>query len=89
MTGSGNLKLVDMASGATLPNGNIPGEYRVRDFQFPDVLTAGMAYQLNERTTFVADVSRINWSEVMDKFQLSFTADAAVRDWADRHWMSA
>jgi long-chain fatty acid transport protein len=77
-TGDGYMKLVDVASGNALPGGNIPGEYRVKDFQFPDVATIGMAYQLSDSTLLAADFSRINWSDVMENFNLSFTADSAV-----------
>ncbi|HPE62177.1 MAG TPA: outer membrane protein transport protein [Thiolinea sp.] len=78
LKGDGSMKLVDMASGTALPSATIPGKYTIRDFQFPDVASIGMAYQLNERTTFGLDYSRINWSGVMDQFRLSFTADSNV-----------
>ncbi|MEZ5535131.1 MAG: outer membrane protein transport protein [Thiolinea sp.] len=76
--GDGYMKLVDVASGNALPNANIPGEYRIKDFQFPDVATVGMAYQVSDQTMLVADFSHINWSEVMKNFNLSFTVDSAV-----------
>lgn len=77
-TGDGSLKLVDVASGSALPNADIPGEYRIKDFQFPDVATIGMAYQFSDKTMVAADFSRINWSDSMENFDLSFTADSAV-----------
>ncbi|SEA60604.1 long-chain fatty acid transport protein [Thiothrix caldifontis] len=72
-TGDGNMKLVNLATGAT--DVSIPGKYTIKDFQFPATTTVGAAYKLTDKTTVAADVSRIGWSDTMKDFNLNFTAD--------------
>ena len=64
------------------PNGNyveatipVTGEIRVKDFQWPSTFGMGMAYQANSQWTITADYKRINWSEVMNSFNMVFVAD--------------
>jgi long-chain fatty acid transport protein len=57
---------------------NIPvrGSIAVKDFEWPATWGAGLAYQAHERVLVVADVRRIQWSGVMQQFEMRF--DAAV-----------
>ncbi len=73
--GSGSMAIV-------MPNNGpgsmtIPGTFKIKDFQFPATFTLGMAYQLNQ-WLLAADISQIMWSDSMDKFNMTFTADASV-----------
>ncbi len=51
----------------------VKGKISIRDFQWPETYGIGMAYQ-TDRLMFALDVKQINWSDVMDKFTMSFTA---------------
>ncbi len=59
---------------------NISGRIAVHDFQWPEMFGAGLAYQANDKLLVTADYRRINWSGVMDKFRLTFTADQQQAD---------
>ncbi len=77
MEGRGALKMNatgPMLGGtATIP---ITGKLKVIDFQWPETFGLGMAYQVNDKFTLVADYKHIDWSNVMSKFRMSFVADA-------------
>jgi len=54
---------------------SVSGKISVNDFQFPAQIGLGMAYQ-EDRWMVAADVKIIQWSDVMDSFRMTFTADA-------------
>ena len=57
--------------------GSVPltGEVEIKDFQWPDVLTAGIAYQPSDKWLFTADVERMGWAESMKSLKMTFTAN--------------
>jgi long-chain fatty acid transport protein len=56
---------------ATIP---LKGKIQVRDFQWPQTIGLGVAYQATDKLMIVADYKWINWADVM-KNLLTFTAD--------------
>ncbi len=62
--------------------GRIPqalaGEMRVRDFEWPAMVGAGLAWHPPGRWAFVADVREVFWSRVMGGFNMRFTASNAA-----------
>jgi long-chain fatty acid transport protein len=62
--------------------GHVPqslvGDYRVRDFQWPAMLAAGLAWYPADRWMVVADVREIFWQNVMKQFHMSFVASGAA-----------
>jgi long-chain fatty acid transport protein len=57
---------------ATIP---LNGKIQVRDFQWPQTIGLGVAYQATDKLLLVADYKWINWADVMKNFKLTFTAD--------------
>lgn len=55
----------------------LTGTIKVNDFEWPALLGAGFAYRPNSRWLLAADVREIFWQDVMDQFQMTFTADGA------------
>ena len=53
----------------------IAGEISVKDFQWPAIYGAGLAYRPNEKLLLACDVKVIGWADVMEQFQLVFVAD--------------
>ncbi len=53
----------------------VTGEIKVKDFQWPMQIGVGASYQVNEQLTLAADVRQIMWSQVMESFKMTFTAD--------------
>lgn len=65
------------ADGATLtigvPNvGAIPGKLTVVDFQWPETLGMGVAWQATPALLIAADVKQLRWSKVMKDFRMRF-----------------
>jgi long-chain fatty acid transport protein len=62
--------------------GHIPqsltGDYRVRNFQWPAMLGAGLAWHPAPAWMLTADVREIFWKDVMKEFNMNFTASAAA-----------
>jgi len=54
----------------------LAGEIAVEDFQWPATYGIGAAFRPTDRLVLVADVKRIAWSQVMEDFEMTFTADA-------------
>lgn len=82
----------DGATLSTDTGGSITGTIKVRDFQWPATYGLGIAYQPNDRWLFAADYKRINWSEVMQAFRMTFieptlgAMDVAMPQyWEDQH----
>lgn len=51
------------------------GDITVRDFEWPALLGAGMAWHATDKLLLVADVRQIYWAAVMENFNLRFVAD--------------
>lgn len=60
---------------ATVP---LTGKITVKDFQWPDMIALGLAYQASDALMVVADYKRIKWSGVMQDFKMTFTASTAA-----------
>lgn len=58
---------------ATVP---VSGSISVHNFQWPQAIAFGAAYQASENLMLVADYKRLGWKEVMKDFKVTFTADA-------------
>lgn len=52
----------------------LAGDIRVRDFEWPAMLGAGLAYRPTPDWLLVADLRRVMWSDVMKQFTMGFTA---------------
>ncbi len=59
---------------------NIPvtGTIAVRDFEWPAMLGAGVAYKPVERVLLALDFKYVYWSSVMKDFRMVFTADESA-----------
>ena len=57
---------------------SLTGDYRVRDFQWPAMLGAGLAWYPAPRWMVAADVREIFWKNVMKQFAMSFVASNAA-----------
>ena len=66
-----NVQGMDPTGGATTMT--MTGRVTVHDFQWPATASIGAAYQFNDRFMLAADVKRLNWSDVMGAFDLTFT----------------
>ena len=58
---------------ATIP---LHGKISVKDFQWPQMIGAGVAYQASDKLLIVFDYKWINWKDVMKNFAMGFTADS-------------
>lgn len=58
----------------------IPGKMAVEDFQWPAVFGAGVAFSPAERWVLAADYKRIQWSDTMADFTMTFTAEGGDLD---------
>jgi long-chain fatty acid transport protein len=56
---------------------SLAGEIRVRDFEWPAMLGAGVAWTPAKSWMIAADLRQVYWSGVMDSFRMRFTASAA------------
>ena len=54
---------------------DLSGKIQVKDFQWPQTIGAGIAYQASPELIVVFDYKWINWADVMDSFKMTFTAD--------------
>jgi long-chain fatty acid transport protein len=50
----------------------------VHNFQWPQTIAMGAAYQVNDQLLLVADYKRIGWKDVMKNFSMTFTAGSAA-----------
>jgi len=60
-------------SAATIP---VTGKISLVDFEWPETMGLGIAYQASDKLLFALDYKRINWADVMKNFNMTFTADA-------------
>ncbi len=56
---------------ATIP---LNGKIQVKDFQWPQMLGAGAAYEVSPNVIVVFDYKWINWADAMKSFKMTFTA---------------
>ena len=75
-----SMKVNGLATGDTDVVIPVSGRIRVKDFQWPQTIGAGMAYQATEKLMVVFDYKWINWEAVMKDFKMVFTADDAQGD---------
>lgn len=64
---------VGAQSGLEVP---VQGTVKIVDFQWPQSVGLGVAYQATDRWLLAADWLRHQWADVMPHLRLSFTADA-------------
>ena len=57
--------------------GSLPGKIVVNDFQWPETYGIGVAWNATKRLMIAADYKRINWSDVMKSFKMTFEAPLA------------
>jgi len=67
---------MDVVMGGTATAIPVTGDLRVKDFQWPATLAMGIAHTYNDKLLVAADVKHLDWSSVMDSFNMSFTADS-------------
>lgn len=60
----------------------LTGDFRVRDFQWPAMLGAGLAWHPAPRWMIAADLREIFWQHVMKEFSMSFVASGAAANGA-------
>lgn len=80
LTGEGTMSVAydDGATGAVMA---MPGTYTVAGFEWPATMALGFAYQASSKLMVVADVKKINWSDVMENFNVRFeTAGGGYMD---------
>lgn len=71
------MTTVDTSTGTmiTMPADVVmEGDIAVQNFEWPATMALGMSFQANDKLMVVADVKRINWSEVMKNFTMRFDA---------------
>ena len=85
--------LSDMETGDTNANLsaqgglNIDGKVTITDFQMPSVLAVGASWKYSPSVMFAADIKRIGWSDVMDKFRMRLdTSVGSVNFQIDQKW---
>ncbi len=74
--GNGTMDIVK-PDGTSALGQAVPGKYTIKDFQFPSTLSIGLAYTV-DKWLLAADITQINWSDVMADFKMNFTVDANV-----------
>lgn len=55
----------------------LTGKIKVKDFQWPQMLAAGVAYQPTNELMIVFDYKWINWKNVMKSFKMTFEASSS------------
>ncbi|WP_217998695.1 OmpP1/FadL family transporter [Novosphingobium naphthalenivorans] len=75
-------QMADMKGGATLTAvdgivGQVPltGSIRIRNFQLPQHIDAGISQQITPRLRLAVDVSEVFWKDVMANIDVGFVAD--------------
>jgi long-chain fatty acid transport protein len=63
----------DIAGG--LITQSLTGKIKVRNFEWPATFAAGIALNPSDKWMIAGDVKLIDWSTVMDKFEMTFIAD--------------
>ena len=87
--GDASMTVIDGTTGTNVMNGSI----KVKDFQWPATIAAGMAFNASDRLMIAADVKILQWSDVMKDFTMEFSPDAMAgesatitfyQDWDDQ-----
>ena len=55
----------------------IKGKIKVKDFEWPEMMSVGVTWKPNDKWMVSADFKQIKWSAVMDKFSMTFDADSS------------
>ncbi len=71
-----SMNVVGPATGGVPATVPVTGKIKIVDFQWPQMIGTGAAYQASEKLMLVFDYKWINWKAVMKDFKMSFTADA-------------
>ncbi|MGD9709544.1 MAG: OmpP1/FadL family transporter, partial [Halothiobacillaceae bacterium] len=79
MTGSGTIS-------DFLGNTAYAGEFRVKDFQWPETYGVGVAWNVSDKLMLAADIKRLKWSESMKDFTFGPKGMemTAPQDWDDQ-----
>lgn len=86
----GNAQMVMYDTNGTNPANSTAGKIKIKDFQWPATIAAGVAFTPNERWLLAADVKYLQWSDTMKNFNMVFTtggesADITFyQDWSDQ-----
>jgi long-chain fatty acid transport protein len=75
-----SMNVTGPATGGVATTIPVTGKIAVKDFQWPQMIGAGAAYQLSQKTMLVFDYKWINWADVMKSFKMTFTADSTQSD---------
>ena len=77
LTGDAKVLLDTTIDNNPTPTMEMSGEIRVKDFQWPETIAMGFAFKPNDQWLVTADYKRINWSDTMENFSMTFKADPA------------
>ena len=72
-----SMNVVGPATGGVPATVPVTGKIKIVDFQWPQMIGAGAAYQASEKLMLVFDYKWINWKDEMKNFKMSFTADVS------------
>lgn len=61
---------------------SLTGDFRIRNFQWPALLGAGLAWHPAPRWMIAADVRQVFWKNVLKEFNLGFVASSAASNGA-------
>jgi long-chain fatty acid transport protein len=87
--GGATLTVIDGTTGVN----EFAGTMKVKDFQWPATIAAGLAFTPDERWLIAADVKVLQWSDVMKDFTMEFRPSAMAgesatitffQDWDDQ-----
>lgn len=71
-----SMNVVGPATGGVAASIPVTGSITVKDFQWPQTIGFGAAYQASDKLLLVADYKNIGWKNVMKDFKVTFTANA-------------
>lgn len=71
-----SMNVTGPATGGIAMTVPVTGKISVHNFQWPETMAMGAAYQASDKLLLVADYKRIGWKNVMKDFSVTFTADA-------------
>lgn len=74
MTTNNGTMTMDVISGGAAMTVPMKGKVKVVNFQWPQSIGIGLAFQANERLLLTGDVKHIGWADVMKNFHMKFTA---------------
>lgn len=76
----GSAEMVMYDTDGSNPANTMSGKIKVKDFQWPTTIAAGLAYTPNDKWLIAADVKILQWSDVMKDFKMTFTTTALGGD---------